>query len=909
MRTILSIFLLLGSFTLLGQTGNYFLSHYSPREEQFDNVCFDIVQDSRGIVYFATRGGIQQFDGRNWNLVQGNGAVYSLQITEEGDLLWSGATGYGKLETHPDGTQAMVKFSGGDVREVFQSLVVKNKAYFLSEDALTIWDLKSLIPVTIQSTTLTGAFTGIFELFGSVYLNTQRGGVVKVENDKVVRSTLDLPEAEEVVFSSGSEHAYLIGLSDNRVFLCGENLRLTEIKLQDSTYIDASVIVNGNWINRDLFVLGTLRGGMVFVQTANGKTQEIINYSTGLPDNEVYTLLVDRSQGIWAAHEYGFTRVSPSLPYRSFGHYPGLAGNLLCATAFQGSVYVGTSLGLFKLEKEDVYDEITSFVNVEIKGTKVTGKQKQKEPETVKVPAEPESKKRGILQFLRRNRNRTEETVPETKTESTTTSKKDKGDVSRYRKVKKTEKVLRSSYFVYRKVKGVEAKVTHLLNLEDRLIAVGLGGAYQVQSTTAKPILEEPVRMAFVSPSRRMLLVSTYADEVKAFEPSATGWTSSNLFQYLDDQITSIFEGVNSELWLCALDKAYRLDTSSDEVKKIQTVEINNPNFDEVAGIRWRDDIVLAHSQGFFRFDRAQNLFVKIDTLPKPKQYFASEGNILYNDAHSWNVFGSVRESNLQLLNLLNNLRFVTLDQVSGNFWVITGENELYKFLGEKFTPDEAGYPLLLKVIRGEGEKNKRGTFQFQEKKPLTVEVTQPDYLAAQAIEYRYQLVGLDKTWSDWSSHNNTIDFPYLPAGDYSLHVQSRDIFGKTKELETLSFEVLPPYWKRPWFYALEFFVFASLVLVSFRLSTRYRIISRILTLLTIIMLIQLIQTVVQEIFETKASPVTDFFIQVLVAFMILPVEGYLRNLMLRSLDSHSGLYRFLSPKTNPATREKEPEP
>ncbi len=44
--------------------------------------------------------------------------------------------------------------------------------------------------------------------------------------------------------------------------------------------------------------------------------------------------MVDKSQGIWAAHEYGFTRVSPYLPYRSFGHYPGLAGNLLCATSF-----------------------------------------------------------------------------------------------------------------------------------------------------------------------------------------------------------------------------------------------------------------------------------------------------------------------------------------------------------------------------------------------------------------------------------------------------------------------------------------------------------------------------------------------------------------------------------------------
>jgi hypothetical protein len=127
--------------------------------------------------------------------------------------------------------------------------------------------------------------------------------------------------------------------------------------------------------------------------------------------------------------------------------------------------------------------------------------------------------------------------------------------------------------------------------------------------------------------------------------------------------------------------------------------------------------------------------------------------------------------------------------------------------------------------------------------------------------------------------------------------VQSRDIFGKVHELANVSFQVLPPYWQRPWFYALEFLVFSGLVLLSFRLSNRYRIISRLLSLLTIIMLIQFIQTVASATFETKESPVTDFFIQVVIAFLILPVEGYLRNLMFRSVDPSSRLYRFLEPK------------
>ena len=96
----------------------------------------------------------------------------------------------------------------------------------------------------------------------------------------------------------------------------------------------------------------------------------------------------------------------------------------------------------------------------------------------------------------------------------------------------------------------------------------------------------------------------------------------------------------------------------------------------------------------------------------------------------------------------------------------------------------------------------------------------------------------------------------------------------------------------------MGFALFALLVALSFRLSTRYQIISRVLSLLTIILLIQFIQTVVAEIFETRTSPVKDFLVQVLVAFMILPVEGYLRKLMLRSLAGKTALHRFVSSKT-----------
>lgn len=926
MRILTSIFLLLGSLAVSAQSGNYFLSNYSPGENQTGNFCFDMVQDRHGLVYFATQGGIQKFDGRSWQHIQGSGAVYSLEIAGNGDIIWSGATGYGKLETTKSGDCVLTKLSDDNIADVFQNLIIQQQSYFLSEQVVSVYDLEKHVSSAIKSTNLTGSFLSIFELFGKPYLNTERAGVVRIEGGKIVQTAFNIASGTNVIFSSGSENHYLLGLSDNKVYLCGENLKLKPILFEDSTYVEASVIVNGGWVNRDLIVLGTLRGGMIFIHPRSGKTQEIINYNTGLPDNEVFTLMVDKSQGIWAAHEYGFTRVSPYLPYRSFGHYPGLAGNLLCATSFRGKVYVGTSLGLYRLEREDVYDDIVYYVDVEVtaprKKTDDVKKQKQEQvvtstPAEVQTPSEEknESKKKGLFRFLQRNKTKTvepEKVVVTDRTPAPAADRKpdkvaEQEPAKEFKKVKKTQRVLRTSQFVYRKVVGVEAKVTQLIEVNDRLIAIGLAGAYEAQGQTVKPILEEPVRMGYFSGERSTLYLSTYSDEIKSFQMAGGNWQSSQTLDNLDDQITTIFEGSDHELWLIALDKAYRLDVSTNTVSESQTIEINNPSFDAVAGIHFGKEIIIANSQGFFRFDREKNIFKPIDSLSKPVNYFSSEETILFEDTHSWQTLSGKRQSNLQLLNLLNNPRFVHQDKNADYIWIITGDNELYKFYGEKFTPYEVGFPLVLKAIQGEGKLNSRNIFEFdQDKSALTFEVVQPDYLAAQAIEYRYQLKGLDNIWSEWSTTNNTIDYAYLPSGDFTLLVQSRDIFGQVKDLEPLLFKVLPPYWQRPWFYALEFFVFAGLVLMSFRLSNRFRIISRLLSLLTIIMLIQFIQTAIGEMFDTKSSPVLDFFVQVIVAFMILPVEGYLRNLMLRSLDTQSRLHRFLSPKANINSKDEQ---
>lgn len=881
----------LGAFAVSAQTGSYFLSHHAPSDENFDNVCFDMAQDDHGVMYFAMKAGVLEFDGREWDLIHGDGAVYGVGKNDTGEIFWVGAKGFGKIELNRNGFKEIQYLSDPSVTNVFQLLAIGQRVYFLSENKIFLYRGGKSKAEAIVSGNGQNMFTGMFELFGTVYVQTERNTTFKVEDDKLVYVNLNF--SGNVLFYSRLDDTYLLGTSDNRVYSCGKDLVVRQLRIEDQPYADANVIIGGTWVNKNLLALGTLRGGVMLINPQTGMRDQIIDYSTGLPDNEVFSLMSDANQNMWVAHEYGFTQISPSLPFRSFSYYSGLEGNLLCVYSYRDNVYVGTSLGLFKLDKDEVYDEIITYVDVET-SRKTSGDQSQQVEE---VQDEPASKRRGIFNFLRRNRDKDKPDDDEPVVADATTPTE-----SNVRREKRVDRVLRSSQHIYKRVDGIDAKISHLVEVDGRLVAAGLEGVFEIDNLTATPVMHVPARYVYASRNRASVVVSTYDDEIWSLTPGPRGWTQTNLIRGLADQVGYIFEGPGNEWWLCGLDRVYQLqlsDAGEGGIRRLQTIDLSNPNFENTVGLCRNDDCFFVNTDGFYQFDRRNNKLVRLDSLQKPFQYFPVNGHIIYRDQHRWATFGGQNSENLQLLNLFQNLRFIATDRNPQDLWVIRGSNELLKFTGQEVPVIQSKFPIFLKSIQNNAVTiaDFRQIEIDQSNSAVTFEVVQPDFINPKSIEFRYFLDGMHQEWSEWSSANNKISFPYLPPGEYTLRVEARNIFGKVNTLAPLPFEVIPPYWKRPWFYAVEFLVFASLVILSFRLHTRYRIISRFLSLMTIILLIEFIQTVIGSSLITDDSPDIEFLIQFVVAILILPVEGFLRNLMLSSLDSNSKFYNFISPQ------------
>jgi ligand-binding sensor domain-containing protein len=850
MRKLLkTLAILFVSTVTFAQQGNYFLSNFSPSDERIDYLTFGMAQDAKGVIYFANKNGVLEFDGRNWGLISTPGPVFTIATLGQ-DVFFGGLNGFGKIAIDAGNAQSYQSLSQDqpEASQIFSSLALHEKIYFANSHLVYVVSPSNGIIEAVIKAKSSEEFSGLLEIAGNVYVKLT-GAIQKIDGDKLIPSNLPWLDNLVVEFavSSPVSHVTLLSVAGGHLFLANAG-GLKEINVQDKDFLIHNIPIAANWLTDELVAIGTLRGGIIFINPQTGLTQEVTNFYTGLPDNEVYSMMVDRNQGLWVAHDYGFTRVAPFLPFSSFSHYPGLEGSLLCAKTFQGQTYVGTTLGLFMLVKQDVVEEV--FIN----------------PSTTQSDNKGSKKKKGLFSFMRKN------TLVE------------RGAENR----KNVKYALKLAGYVYKRVAGIDGKVTQLVEYNNQLLAAGIFGAATVEETKSTPITLAPVRSIYISKSVGELLASTLDDEIKSFRPTEKGWQETNLLDTLNDYVSYIFEDKLQNIWLCSRTDAIKVETDEGKITAIERVPFSNPTIDESVGISYGNEVYVAMGGEFHRFDRKDNVFKKYDSVPGRKKYFASAGYFWFNDGHRWRTVDARMQAALKLewLGLFNNIRYIAPAD-KDNLWVITANNELYKFSSGLAKKYQNEYPLFLREVRGQQKKiaPSHSIIVSQLENTVDFEFIQPDYLGMKAVEYRYQVKGLSKDWTSWATTNNIVNFSYLPIGKYKVEVQTRDLMGQISKVEEISLQVEPPYWKRPWFYLIEVIFFSVMVFLSMRLSAgnaRYRIISQLLSMLTVIMVIQLVQAAVNAQVSLKTTPVIDFFVQVGIALLVLPFETYLRRFMLK---------------------------
>ena len=835
---------------VVAQEGNYYLTHFNPAEQNFDNYNYDLTQDNLGIVHVANRQGLMSFDGETWSLTRTPFALFTVVIDDAQNLYAGGRNGFGRFVLDQEFNLSYTPIDSTS-KDVFDAHYANGNIYFINDHSVGIYAISDNVLTYINSEEH-GQLIDIDGYADEVWVSTENSGIMELSGN-----TLEEPEMqalERTQIKRQNATGAIIHYSFYGLFYEQSDLGFKRIIVQDDGYINNHTVTQLEWINEQLVAISTLTGGVVFMNAETGEIMEITNQESGLPDNEIYTMFTDHDGALWVAHSLGISIISPQLPFRTFSQYPGLKGNLQQVVHFEDNIYVATSAGVFKLNPQREYIEEV------ITETKTVMDTTQAEP----LPA----KRKGLFGFLKRKKQTAEVLEVEPEVISTT----------------KTIRKLKSISFAFEPIANINTKATQFVIFDNSLFVATRGGAFEITEDGSRKILNQPIHHMFGHEPSGLLFASTANETTSVLEKDDGTWVDTNILHGLNDLIGQMITDSTGTIWLCGADSVYQVGMDELGIQNIDVYHIDNPHFESLHAMHFENQLVFLNTSGYYVFGNnrlIRNRDIENQIGLPNKFLLSSKGNLWVNTASGWYGQNQSEDKGLSFLNLVQDPKALDIDQ-DQNFWVITSENQLFRVnrMAVDRLPKEHG--LFLKEIKTADKTVAPSEISIQQEDgAITFEYLTPDFTGIYGTKYQYRLLGLSDQWSEWSTQNNKVSYPYLPANDYVLEIRTRDVLGNIENAPPVEFSVKSPYWRRPWFYALELMFFGGLLYLSFSLnrkSNKYTFLSRLLGFMTLILVVEFFQTIAESKLETDQSPVLDFFIQAFIALLILPVEGLIRK-------------------------------
>ncbi|MEO9869117.1 triple tyrosine motif-containing protein [Ekhidna sp.] len=883
MRKILLVFFFLPFITLKAQQGDFLLTHHFPRHSNIDNSNFEITNDNYGRLCIANRSGVLKYDGEAWDYYKTPSAALSIAV-DSSDVVYVGCIGsIGMIDFHNKAIQYKPILETDTLNDLFlETHHFNNKVYFLGSENLIVYDIYSK-----KIKHHNGNFINIYELDTEIFVNASDNQTFLI-NDSLTKIS---PQQKVSFADQRKGNPDLVLGFNNKIYQYQdvEFKELTQSKKIDELGFEVKEI---KWLNDSLFVCSTFESGLVLFNINDKEYLEITDYQAGLPDNEIYTIHTDNSNGIWAAHQFGITHIAPLFPAYSYSHFHGLNGNLTSVSSYQKDLWVTTSLGLYFFDQDTIFENKV-YYEVKRKKRKPIS-QKQKTVETKEESEKPFLKRL----FGKKKRAKSDEDSDKKKGlfksiadifDGDNSVEKVKGKPDKNTKyVRKVRKIPVDINYAFKKVDGANGKFISLLPYKGKLLAVSTSGIYEVSKSDAQIIIPESIR-SFLVNNKEQLVISTSDLEVKVYTLIEDVWVEQ-MSESMNDIIVSMKEDDSGNMWMAGSSAIYKT-TSTDSTFSIdEELALNNIFLDEVNILNRKDTLYFINSQGYFFFDSSSNTVLENHELknrlgiPIHHIFDPIERGVWVFNGKVWNhLKENGQVETLEYLGLFPDLRAISADKSSGQLWLITQENDILKYDPFKKGGMESFNFFLKKVSNENGEidQSKKFVLSYDENF-LSVELSKPDFLGLLNPEFQYKLNGLHNEWSEWT-RSKSIDFTFLPEGNYKLLVRSRDTFGRVEEGEMLSFSVKPPYWQTPWFYAIQITFFGGLVFLSTRLnqdSSKNRLLRSGLTLLTLVLIIEFLQSAIGSLFSFKSTPVVDFLLDASIAFLIFPLERLLRELM-----------------------------
>ena len=359
-------------------------------------------------------------------------------------------------------------------------------------------------------------------------------------------------------------------------------------------------------------------------------------------------------------------------------------------------------------------------------------------------------------------------------------------------------------------------------------------GAFQLAGQNAARLSAEPGAWTFVPLSDEYMLGGTY-NGLLLYRKSEQGWVFDQRLAGLDESCRIMVKDADGSVWVSHPYRGlYHIEWSPERRQALNVrffnaadglpSDLNNYVF-EIAG-----KAIVTTEKGVYRYDQSSQTFV-------PDEHFNrmlgtahrikclredAKGNVWYVTAQEVGVllvddFGLAKEVRKKVFPEL-------AGKLVGGFEFIYPIDEKNVIFGAEHgfihynAASPAGADTVLQIILsnisasgsrdtvlfGGGYLKNEGPGKPQNRKDMPVleagtnnllfAFSATDYKNPAFIQYRVQLVGLDRNWSEWSPETKR-NYTNLNPGTYTLQVQARRKDGRESSILSYSFRIRPPWY------------------------------------------------------------------------------------------------------------------
>lgn len=348
-------------FSAYGQTGNYYISNYSPSSYEASDQNWCSIQDGLGRIYVANSNGVLLNDGREWKTVgmRNQSRCISIDKNKEDKIFVGGENEFGFLTTSPKGVivyQSLSKdlsLKNSDFGYIWSTLCIGDEVFFGSNEKLFWYKSGKITAFSPDSE----GFHTFFKVGNSLFIR-EKGVGFKVFVDghlRKIENTEAFSDQRVDFILPYKNQTFWVGTRNNGMHILVYDAEFpwksvfSKITTPVDGWLAKSELYCGAKINDQTYALGGLKGGVLIVDK-HFKTFKSITDKDGLLDNGVKNIFVDGNENLWLSLNFGISFVEFNTPITHWTKNNGIRGVIQSSAKFEGKLYIATDKGLQVLD-------------------------------------------------------------------------------------------------------------------------------------------------------------------------------------------------------------------------------------------------------------------------------------------------------------------------------------------------------------------------------------------------------------------------------------------------------------------------------------------------------------------------------------------------------------------------------